>query len=203
MGENMEDLNQIIAENIQKLRKSKGMTQIDLANKLNYSDKAISKWERGDSLPDITMLVTLAKIFDVDLDFLVSKHTDEEINPINKQKFPLRNFLILIMLCTAVVFIAIVIFIYPTLRNPEAAKKYWIAFVSIVPVCSLLTFIYAKREKHPLTEIISLSLFIWSLITTVFCITIISGLENFWMLFLVGIPIQAAIFLYTFFKKTK
>ena len=75
----MEDLKSIIAENITALRKGSSMTQIELAEKLNYSDKAISKWERGESVPDITVLKTIADMFGVTVDYLlVREHISED-----------------------------------------------------------------------------------------------------------------------------
>ena len=56
---------EIIAENITALRKSARLTQAELAEKLNYSDKAISKWERGDSVPDVLVLAELAELYGV------------------------------------------------------------------------------------------------------------------------------------------
>ena len=60
-----------IAGNIAKYRKQLGMTQIDLSEKINYSDKSISKWERGDGIPDVLTLVQLAEIFGVSVDELI------------------------------------------------------------------------------------------------------------------------------------
>ena len=56
-----DDLKAIIAANISELRKKNGMTQQDLAAKLNYTDKAISKWEREECYPDIAFLPILAE----------------------------------------------------------------------------------------------------------------------------------------------
>ena len=68
----------IVAKNIVRFRKAYGMTQIELAEKLNYSDKAISKWERGLSFPDISLLIPLADILKVSLyDLLTGGITDE------------------------------------------------------------------------------------------------------------------------------
>ena len=52
----MEDIKKIISKNIQTLRKDADLTQSELAERLNYSDKAVSKWERGESVPDIVVL---------------------------------------------------------------------------------------------------------------------------------------------------
>ena len=61
----MEDLREIIAKNIADLRREQNLTQAELAARLNYSDKAVSKWERGESMPDITVLKEIADLFSV------------------------------------------------------------------------------------------------------------------------------------------
>ena len=71
----LEDIRSVIAANITALRTSSGMTQLDLAEKLHYSDKAVSKWERGESVPEIGTLTAIADLFGVPLDYLVrSEH---------------------------------------------------------------------------------------------------------------------------------
>ena len=73
----MEDLKPIIAKNITVLRQNAKMTQFDLAEKLNYSDKAISKWERAESIPDVSVLKSIADLFGVTVDYLLQDgHTD-------------------------------------------------------------------------------------------------------------------------------
>ena len=72
----MSDIKSVVAKNIAELRQANGMTQLELAEKLNYSDKAVSKWERGDSMPDISVLVEIADLFHVSLDYLIHEdHT--------------------------------------------------------------------------------------------------------------------------------
>ena len=65
-----EKLKQRIGANIAAFRREKGITQAELAEKLNYTDKAVSKWERGESIPDVTTLVQVAELFSVSLDEL-------------------------------------------------------------------------------------------------------------------------------------
>ena len=79
----MQELKFIIAKNIQKLRQEKGMTQLELAEKLNYSDKSISKWERGESLPDVVVLKAVADLFEVTLDYLVEE--EHSGKPVTKE----------------------------------------------------------------------------------------------------------------------
>lgn len=74
----MDDLKEIIGKNIQYLRKESNMTQQDLADKLNYTSKAVSKWERGESMPEIEVLAAIASLFNVTVDFLL--HEDSKVH---------------------------------------------------------------------------------------------------------------------------
>ena len=57
----MEKLNFIIAKNLSELRRKNKLTQLEVAEKLNYSDKAVSKWEQGESLPGIEVLYKIGR----------------------------------------------------------------------------------------------------------------------------------------------
>lgn len=77
----MEDIKPIIAKNITTLRQKAKLTQIELAERLNYSDKAVSKWERAESIPDVTVLKAIADMFEVPLDYLVRENHEEQKQP--------------------------------------------------------------------------------------------------------------------------
>ena len=68
----VEDLKPIIAKNIIDLRRTADITQAQLAEKLNYSDKAVSKWERGEAIPSVATLKEIADHFGVTVDYLIS-----------------------------------------------------------------------------------------------------------------------------------
>ena len=70
------ELKQIVAKNLVELRKNAKLTQLDLAEKLNYSDKAVSKWERGESLPDVETLKKIADLYDVSIDNMLKEQKD-------------------------------------------------------------------------------------------------------------------------------
>ena len=70
----MENLEQIVANNLTELRKEQKWTQAELAEKINYSDKSVSKWERGDALPDLKVLLQMAELFGVSLDYFVTEN---------------------------------------------------------------------------------------------------------------------------------
>ena len=83
------DTNQIFAKNIIYLRTKNNMTQLELAEKLNYSDKAVSRWERAEAIPDAKVLIDMSEIFGVSIDNLLKKEIKEKhIRP----KFNIHNF---------------------------------------------------------------------------------------------------------------
>ena len=74
----MKDIRQNIGKNIVRLRNAAHMTQAEFAEQLNYTDKAVSKWERGESVPDIVILKKIADQFSVTVDYLLEEHRPEE-----------------------------------------------------------------------------------------------------------------------------
>lgn len=75
----------IFSEKLQHIRKSRGITQEELAEKLSVSRQAVAKWESGQSYPDISNLITISEIFRVTVDYLV-KDQDECSHKIVDQK---------------------------------------------------------------------------------------------------------------------
>ena len=82
----MEDVKNIVAKNITELRLLNNMTQLELAEKLNYSNKTISKWERAESTPDISILVEIATLFGVTLDYLVKEESIDNVIEDTKER---------------------------------------------------------------------------------------------------------------------
>ena len=74
----MEDIKNIIAKNISTLRKENKLTQLELAEKMNYSDKAVSRWERGETLPDIDVLIKICDLFNVKFEYLITENPTQE-----------------------------------------------------------------------------------------------------------------------------
>ena len=84
MEEITQDLKVVIGKNISEYRKAAGLSQLEFAEKLNYSDKAISKWERGDSLPDIIILKQIADMFNITVNDLIGYKNTKKKNAISK-----------------------------------------------------------------------------------------------------------------------
>ena len=87
-----EDIKQTIASNLSGYRKKAGLTQQQLADKLNYSDKAVSKWERAEAIPDVIVLKSIADIYGVKVDdFFSVQVADKEVTSKTADKVLVLN----------------------------------------------------------------------------------------------------------------
>lgn len=157
----MTDYRGIIAKNLISLRTSAGFTQAEVAAKLSYSDKAVSKWERAESIPDVAVLKAIADMYGVTVDYLLATHGGEEELP---QKAAPRHMsrnqaLITIISVIGVWFLAVVIFAVCFFRGITAWQVFiWAMPVSLI-VALVLTCIWGRRE----TMFAFISLLLWSL----------------------------------------
>ena len=85
------ELKLVFASNLINLRTAAGMTQAELGVQLNYSDKTVSKWERGEAIPDAYVLTELSDLFHVTVDYLLTSHdawqSPEEIRKANEPMY--------------------------------------------------------------------------------------------------------------------
>ena len=183
----MEELKNIIAENLIDLRKANKLTQLELAEKLNYSDKAISKWERGESLPDIAILKQLADMYGVGIDYIVCKHVEEEKTKYRIPRPELNNKLIITLLAWLSVWILAGI-LYVNFKI-IFDKHYWMIWIWALPASSLVLIVFSGIWGKKPMVIGAVSLFIWTLLLSAY----LQMLEyNLWSLFLFGVPAQFA-----------
>ena len=192
----MEDLRKTIGNNLSELRKRRGLTQLELAEKFNYTDRAVSKWENGDTLPDVEILYNLCEFYGVTLDYLTLEHTNYYVK--RNDELQLWNKIAISCLVAMIVWgLATIIFVISLLRRHTPL---WQSFVVAVPITALLTLYFNRVYfKNKLTRIICWSVFTWSLIASAYLIIMD---HQFWPLFLLGIPAQASILLYFLFKTT-
>lgn len=192
----MEDLRKIIGNNLSELRKRRGLTQLELAEKFNYTDRAVSKWENGDTLPDVEILYNLCEFYGVTLDYLTREHTNYYVK--RNDELQLWNKIAITCLVAMIVWgLATIIFVISLLRRHNPL---WQSFVVAVPITALLTLYFNRVYfKNKLTKIICWSVFTWSLIASAYLIIMD---HQFWPLFLLGIPAQASILIYFLFKTT-
>ncbi len=193
----MDDLKQVIANNIIKLRKEKKLTQVEFARKINYSDKAVSKWERAESIPDVIVLKQIADLFGTTVDYFLNEHNEnEKLVVIEKKQKSRINKISLTLLSTCPIWgIATLIF---TLIHIFSNKCVWFVFYICVPLTILLILIFNSIWGKKRFNYLIVSLFVWSILL---CIYFSLFKYNLWQLFILGIPAQISILLWSTLKK--
>lgn len=191
------ELKDIVAKNLVELRKIFGFTQLEIAEKLNYSDKAISKWERGESLPDVETLKKLADIYGVTVDFLLTENVDIKKN-LNRRKLIAGQKTLISLLATLLVWIiATVTFaVLCWCGVPTTAATF--AFIVALPVSFIVLIVFDAIWGKPWLNLIFVSGLIW---TIALCIFLTLNTDLAWLCFIVPIPLQLAV-LFWFLLKT-
>ena len=189
-----DEIRSTIAANITALRSEKGLTQAELAEKLHYSDKAVSKWERAESLPDVTVLMQIAAYFGVPLQYLLEKeHRDvPEDDALFREKR--RNHAIIIGMAVLLVWlVAYVIFLAMLPAEPSWEVRL-LPFIYAVPVSMLVWLILNAIWFSIRKTFLIASLLMWTLLIAVFVHFLLFG-KNIWLVLLLGIPGQIIILL--------
>ena len=191
----MEDYKKNIATNLAMLRKKYNYKQSDIAEKLNYSDKTISKWETGEVLPSVDNLIELCKLYNISLDQMVNPMNGNDIS-FDAEKIEKRNKVIISLLAiSAVWIIATIIYVYTQLIFE---LNMWTIFVWAVPTSMVLAIIFSAIWGRRKIKYIYISILMWSLIAAIYlqCLP-----YNLFPLFFIGAPLQIAILLWAGIKK--
>ncbi len=187
-----------IGLNIASCRKSARLTQAGLAEKLNYSDKAVSKWERGESVPDVLTLMQLSQLFGVSVDRLVGEPSladsqlpePEDTVP---QKPAARKGIIQALSSTLVWFVALFFFV---VISSMGISYSWLAFFYAVPVNAIVLLSLRSAWHLYSWNMALISIIVWGCLTSLYVsLQVFLGI-SVWKLFLLGIPGQIAIFLW-------
>ena len=196
-----------IGANIAAYRKRDGLTQATLAEKLNYSDKAVSKWERGESIPDVLTLMQLADLFGTTVNDLVCdpnalpKNSDSRLEKAMTQvsekalKRKANKNVIQALSSTLVWFVAL--FAFVLLSSFPSLKQYscLLFFVAIPANAIVLLSLRSAWHDFRWNQML-ISLIVWGSLLSIFMIIYTVYHYNFWKIFLLGIPGQIAIFLW-------
>lgn len=194
----MENTKQIVAKKIHDLRVANSLTQIDLAEKLNYSDKAVSKWERAESLPDISVLVQIADLFDVSMDELIRDKQPPQQPKVDQN---VKHGLIIGMSLLLVWLLATLVFVILMLTN-TAPRYCWLTFVIAVPISMIVWLVLNSVWFDRRRNFLIISLLMWSVLAAVYLCLLPFGYQ-IWLIFLLGIPGQIIIFLWSGLRPKK
>ena len=148
-----------LKENLIRLRRDKKLTQAEVGEKLNYSDKTISKWERGEGVPDLSALMELAALYGVSLDQLVGTPAPKK----EKGIFNAATRTVVLLTITCIVWIsAIVVFMLLLLLLPEFSGNY-LSFVFALPITFAILGAAFSSWHMPYWAFGCFSLMVWGI----------------------------------------
>ena len=209
-----EKLKYQIGRNIASYRKRAGLTQAGLAERLNYSDKAISKWERGESAPDVLTLVQLSEQFGITVNDLlvdpdalpeetgaVQQAMEQVVEKALKRKADKGTILSL----SSILVWFVALFAYVMLSCFELTEAWsWIFFIYAIPANAIVLLSLRSAWHDFRWNQILISIIVWGSILSVFVSLLVFLNWNIWRMFLLGIPGQAAVLLwFRLFRKSK
>jgi len=199
--ENENKQQELLAKNLVYYRKASGLTQLELAEKFNYSDKSISKWERGEGFPDVFVLKSLADFYGITVDdFYLEEHKKITVKHNQKRK---QLFIRLLSIGIGVLVTFLTFFLLHTLLPSEAAFEPWLVFIYGLLIVSIIwlvwEFIYHKRFLRMLAT----SCVIWTSALSIYLTFYVIMAKNLYLIFIVGVPLQILEILWFLYRNKK
>lgn len=189
----MDELRAVFASNLIRLRSAAGWTQAELGERLHYSDKSVSKWERAEAIPDALVLKTMGELFSVTVDELLRSH--DEWKPKADQRSDLRYNPMFIILCALVGLFTLCLLSFIILWLLDDVE--WFLLYAAVPADLIVLLVFNTiwyRGRHNLYIIMALVL---SLILLAFF------LFGRWQLILLLLPLELLVYLAFKIRKTR
>lgn len=195
----MDELKETIAKNLIQLRTHAGFTQLQLAERLNYSDKAVSKWERGEAIPDLRVLIQLAALYNISVDDIVSPSAEKAVKP--KMNVHKKRLLITLLSTGLVYFIATVIFMI-FFFIPATEKYAYLTYVCAPFVSAIPLTVFSAKWGNWITNAAASSLLIWTaaIIFHIFVIKL-SDFDKIYFIYIVAGVFEVLIILWFILRK--
>ena len=192
----MEELKQTIAANLAAYRKQANLTQQQLAEKINYSDKAVSKWERGEGVPDVLVLKELADIYGVTVnDFLVPHASAKK--KLRLKDFWAKRWLITLLSAGLVFLIATIVTVIWSIIVPASGKDVAMySYITAIPVALIVTLVFSCIWGKLWMRCAVASALIWTLCLLLHLVIRIVVTEYAWMIYLIGAALQVLVILW-------
>ena len=193
-----------LGANIAAYRMQAGLTQAGLAEKLNYSDKAVSKWERGESVPDVLTLVQLAEQFDITVNDLlvdpnqlpeetgaVQQAMEQVVEKTLKKK---ANKSIILQLSSLLVW-SVALLVYVVVSSFEVPYS-WLAFFVAIPANAIVLLSLRSAWHDFRWNRALISIIVWGSLLCIHAFLLVFLKHNYWKFFMLGFPGQIAVFLW-------
>lgn len=185
----MDECRAVVAANLTRLRTAAGLTQSELGDKLNYSDKSVSKWERGDAAPDVFVMKQIADIYGVTVDYLLQPHEENEGMPAPAgEDADYSTAIITTVSILGIWTVALLIFVILWLTGSIV----WQIFVYAIPISLITLLVLHSIWRGGRWNQYIIAALVLSVILTVYLSLLPS---NPWQLFLLAIPAELVVFL--------
>ena len=191
------DVNKVLAKQLVKYRTNAGYTQSKLASMLNYSDKSVSKWERGEGMPDLTVLVKLAEIYHCSVNDLLYEKEDLQAKATRDEKSS-RVLIALLSAGIAWVVAALAFVVLGIL--PQTAGFAWLAFIYAVPASGIVLLVFSLLWGTDWLSALCASVVLWGT-TVATCLTV--HIEKIWLLAVLAGVLQGLLVLWFLLRHKK
>lgn len=192
---------ELLAKNLVYYRKASGLTQLELAEKFNYSDKSVSKWERGEGFPDVFVLKSLADFYGINVDdFYASEH--KQINTTNHSS---RKQIYIKLLSVSIGWLVTLLtfFLLNTLLNDSVPFQTWLVFIYGIVIMGTVLLVWDFIYHHRFLRVIDTSIVIWSSAMTIYFTFLIIMNMNLPLIFVVAAPLEVLEIIWFLFKNNK
>ena len=194
---------ELLAKNLTYYRKASGLTQLELAEKFNYSDKSVSKWERGEGFPDVFVLKSLADFYGISVDDFYS----EEKKKISSQNHSLTKQVYIKLLSVGIGWLVVLLtFIGLTIGLSfvkDVKYQTWLTFVYGALIMGIILLVWDYIYHHRFLRVIDTSIIIWTGIASVYLTLLIILDLNQPLLFVIGAPLEVLEILWFLFRRNK
>lgn len=187
--EKIENLKRIIKNNLVKYRKQAGLTQAQLAQKLGYSDKSVSKWEREEGVPDIYILKEIADLYGITVnDLITEKNEPNKLEFKFLKKLSKRNKIIIALLSAGLVWaIATTLYVTLDLALPNIESYLSNIYIYAIPLSCIVLIVFNTIWGKRFLNLFLISALIWTFTLSLYVSLPITNIAK---LFIIPIPLQ-------------
>ena len=195
---------ELLAKNLAYYRKASGLTQLELADKFNYSDKSVSKWERGEGFPDIFVLKSLADFYGITVDdFYQSEHKAVKVSQNKKRK---QTYLKLLSIGINWLVTVLTFFLLNTLLSrfaPDAPFESWLTFIYGTLTTGIILLVWEFIYHNRFLRMIAASIIIWTATLSLFLTFLVVMNLPLPLLFIAAIPLEVLEIIWYLFRRNR
>ena len=196
--ENENNQQELLAKNLVYYRKASGLTQLELAEKFNYSDKSVSKWERGEGFPDIFVLKSLADFYGITVDDFYSA----EHKKIAKQSQKRKQIYIRLLSLGICWLVIVLTFFFLNTFLKDTSFQQWLVFIYGTFISSIILVVYEFIYHQRFKRMLAASALVWTGALSVY-LTLLLMLDNYPLIFVIAVPLQVLEILWFLYRNKK